>query len=263
MLRPSSLRPSIRIAFLATLSTLGLTAALSWVQTAHADQPAHAHWAYRGPHDAAHWAEIDPDFKGCKTGHQQSPIDIRHAIRADLPPLEWDYRASTATVINNGHTLQVNLSQAGALLLDGERFELQQFHFHTPSEERVNGRSHPLEAHLVHRNASGELAVLAVFIDQGAANAGLQAVFDHLPAKAGETQALASPLQVSDWLPASRRYYRYRGSLTTPPCSEGVRWQVLQQPITASAQQIRAFQRLYPFNARPIQPLHDRKIEAN
>lgn len=245
------------------LRTFGLTLALNGACSAQADEPGHAHWAYRGPHDAAHWAEIDPDFKGCKTGHQQSPIDIRHAIQTDLPPLEWDYRASPATVVNNGHTLQVNLVQAGALLLDGQRFELQQFHFHTPSEERVNGRSHPLEAHLVHRNAEGELAVLAVFIDQGPANTTLQSVFKHLPPKAGEAQPLATPLQVSDWLPTSRRYYRYRGSLTTPPCSEGVRWQVLQQPITASAQQIRAFQRLYPYNARPVQPLHGRKVEAN
>lgn len=263
MILPTFLRPSIRPACQAALCSAGLTLALSWAHMAHAEESAPAHWGYRGPHDAAHWAEIDPNFKGCKTGHQQSPIDIRHAIRAELPPLEWDYRASPATVVNNGHTLQVNLSQAGALLLDGERFELQQFHFHTPSEERVNGRSHPLEAHLVHRNASGELAVLAVFIDQGAANTGLQAVFDQLPAKAGETQTLTSPLQVSDWLPTSRRYYRYQGSLTTPPCSEGVRWQVLQQPITASSRQIRAFQRLYPFNARPIQPLHGRRVEAN
>lgn len=240
-----------------------LMLALASPHNALADEPGHAHWGYRGPHNAAHWADIDPDFKGCKTGHQQSPIDIRHAKQAELPPLQWDYQASPATVINNGHTLQVNLSQAGALLLDGQRFELQQFHFHTPSEERVNGRKHPLEAHLVHRNAEGELAVLAVFIDAGAANAGLQAVFDNLPGKVGESVTLSTPVQVSDWLPESRRYYRYRGSLTTPPCSEGVRWQVLQQPITASIQQIRAFQHLYPFNARPIQPLHGRTVEAN
>ena len=180
-----------------------------------------------------------------------------------MAPLDFKYAKSGAEVVNNGHTIQVNLADAGTLNLDGSAYKLLQFHFHTPSEEKINGRAYPMVAHLVHKNDDGKLAVVAVLLTQGKANAALNPVFANLPKTEGAKKALDSGLDVAELLPAERGYYKFVGSLTTPPCSEGVRWQVLKTPVQVSAAQIASFRKLYKMNARPVQPLNDRKVEES
>lgn len=229
---------------------------------AHASEGA-PHWEYKGKHGPAAWGEMDAGFAECKLGKVQSPIDIRKAKKTELAPLAFGYTATGAEVVNNGHTIQINLTDAGALTLDGVPYKLVQFHFHTPSEERINGKAYPMVAHLVHKNAEGKLAVVGIMLKQGKENAALKAVFDNLPQEEGGKKALDGNFNVADMLPAEQGYYKYMGSLTTPPCSEGVHWQVLKQPIEVSKAQIQAFQKLYKLNARPVQPLNGRKVEQS
>ena len=225
----------------------------------------HPHWGYKGHGGASHWAELDESFAACKLGKQQSPINIETAKtrKAELAPLAFAYTASAAEVVNNGHTIQINLPAAGSVGIAGADYKLLQFHFHAPSEEFINGKPYPMVAHLVHKNAEGKLAVVAVLFKQGKENAALKAVFATLPAKEGETKALDAPLNVADFLPKDQTYYAFAGSLTTPPCSEEVRWQVLKTPIELSAAQIATFRKLYPMNARPVQPLNGRTVEVS
>jgi carbonic anhydrase len=179
---------------------------------------------------------------------------------ADAKPLRFGYAASAGSVVNNGHTIQVDLVEAGALALDDGAYRLLQFHFHTPSEEQIDGQYHPLVAHLVHRSEQGKLAVVAVLFKIGQENAALKPVFDNLPAKPGAKNLLARPLDAATLLPADRAHYAFAGSLTTPPCSEGVRWHVLKTPVELSATQLQAFSTLYGMNARAVQPLNGRQI---
>lgn len=223
----------------------------------------HAHWSYSGEHGAKQWGDMEPGFAECKLGKQQSPIDIRGAAKAVLPNIGFDYKPGAAEVVNNGHTIQVNLAAGGAVMLDSGEYKLLQFHFHTPSEERIKGKAYPMVAHLVHKNAEGMLAVVAVLLKEGKENAALKTLFAALPAKEGASISLEGGINPADILPAKRNYYKFVGSLTTPPCSEGVRWQVLKQPVELSKAQIAAFQKLYKMNARPVQPLNGRRIEAN
>lgn len=221
------------------------------------------HWEYRGPHGAAHWGELDAAYGSCATGHAQSPIDIRGAQPAALPALNFSYGPVAPSIVNNGHTVQVNLPKGQFLEVGGQRLELLQFHFHTPSEERIAGKSSAMVAHLVHRDAEGRLGVVAVLLQPGKPNPALDPVLAHLPQRAGETITVEGlEIDLAKLLPAERRYYDFEGSLTTPPCSEGVHWMVLTQPVTVSPQAIRAFRNLYPANARPVQPLNGRKVRV-
>jgi carbonic anhydrase len=236
-------------------------ALLCAAMSAHAGDAHAPHWDYRGEAGPQAWGTLDASFAGCKLGHEQSPIDIHGAHKAHLAPLALDYHATAGEIVNNGHTVQVNLTDAGALTIAGVPYKLVQFHFHTPSEEHINGKAYPMVAHLVHKSEDGKLAVVAVLLKQGKANAALKPVFDGLPQAADEKAALAEPFNVADLLPADHGYYKFMGSLTTPPCSEGVQWQVLKQPVEVSRDQIRMFQKLYKANARPIQPLFKRTVE--
>jgi carbonic anhydrase len=226
-------------------------------------QEAHPkHWGYTGPEGAKHWSELQSEFATCKLGREQSPIDIRGAVKsASLPPLGLEYSAGAAEVLNNGHTIQVNLAAGGQVKLATGPYKLLQFHFHTPSEERINGKAFPLVAHLVHRNDAGQLAVVAVLFKQGKPNPVLGKIFDVMPAKASDKVELAGGLDPAQLLPEKKSYYAFAGSLTTPPCSESVRWQVLQEPVAISKAQLAQFKKLYPMNARPTQPLNGRAIE--
>ena len=244
-----------------TLKYLTSAALLCAAMHAHAGDGHAPHWDYRGAAGPQAWGTLDASFAGCKLGHEQSPIDIHGARKAHIAPLALDYHATPAEIVNNGHTVQVNLTDAGALTLDGVPYKLVQFHFHTPSEEHVNGKAYPMVAHLVHKSDDGKLAVIAVLLKQGKANAALKPVFDGLPQAANDKAALGEPFNVADLLPSDRGYYKFMGSLTTPPCSEGVQWQVLKQPVEVSRDQIRMFQKLYKANARPIQPLNRRTVE--
>ncbi len=220
------------------------------------------HWEYEGHHGPAHWGEMNKDYEVCGLGKHQSPIDIRKTEKkADLPDLAFDYAASPLKIVNNGHTVQVNLDAGGGLTVAGHAYRLAQFHFHTPSEERVKGKPADMVAHLVHKDDAGKLAVVAVLIRKGKENAALKAVFDNMPIAAGPVHSVDGlSVNVADLLPARHGYYHFEGSLTTPPCSEGVSWYVLSMPVEASAAQIKSFQSLYQHNARPVQPLNGRAV---
>jgi carbonic anhydrase len=220
-----------------------------------------AHWEYEGENGPNNWAKLDPDFATCAKGERQSPIDIRDGLRLDVPPIQFNYSPSLFRIVDNGHTIQVVVGGSSIQVI-GKTYELVQFHFHRPSEERVNGQTYDMVAHLVHKSADGKLAVVAVLLEIGKANPVVKTLWDHLPLE--KNDEVASPTAVIDinqLLPENRGYYTYMGSLTTPPCTEGVTWLVLKQPVAISTEQMAVFARLYRNNARPIQPANARLIK--
>jgi carbonic anhydrase len=221
------------------------------------------HWDYAGSEGPDAWGKMRPEFSKCASGTRQSPIDIRGGIAVDLEQIKFDYRPSSFSVIDNGHTVQVNLEPGNAITITGKRYELVQFHFHRPSEERINGRQYDMVAHLVHKDADGRLAVVAVMLDRGSAQAIVQTVWNNLPLEKGDEVRAGSRIDLSQLLPEDKRYYTYMGSLTTPPCSEGVLWMVMKQPVPISVEQVAIFSRLYPMNARPIQQADGRLIKES
>jgi carbonic anhydrase len=225
--------------------------------------PHAAHWAYQGPVGPEAWGQMKPEFRTCSVGQRQSPIDIRGGIQVELEPIQFDYRATGFSVVDNGHTVQVNLPPGNAITVTGRRYDLLQFHFHRPSEERINGRQFDMVAHLVHKDPDGRLAVVAVLLERGAGQALIQTVWNALPLEKGEEVPAAAVIDLAQLLPTDRRYYTYMGSLTTPPCSEGVLWMVMKQPVQLSTEQIGIFARLYPMNARPIQQVSGRLIKES
>ncbi|MES2259295.1 MAG: carbonic anhydrase family protein [Pseudomonadota bacterium] len=236
---------------LAALMTLSAGAALA------ADG---AKWTYEGEQGPEQWAKLSPDNYACN-GKNQSPVDLTGTIHADLKPLKLEYQAGGNDIVNNGHTIQVGFAPGSALTLDGTRFELKQYHFHAPSENLIGGKSYPLEVHLVHADKDGNLAVVAVMFQEGAENKALKAIWPSMPKDAGEKVALPAPVSAAALLPAKRAYYRFSGSLTTPPCSEGVRWLVMKAPVSVSKQQVEAFSHLvHHANNRPVQALNGRAI---
>lgn len=227
--------------------------------------PAHhaAHWSYGGAGGPAEWAELKPEFATCGRGQRQSPIDIRGGIRVELQPIKFDYRPTGFNVVDNGHTVQVNLGSGNAIEVNQRRYDLVQFHFHRPSEERINGRQYDMVAHLVHKDLDGRLAVVAVLIERGGAHPVVQQVWNSLPLEQNEAMVGPQPLDPALLLPQDKRYYTYMGSLTTPPCSEGVLWMVMKQPVSLSDEQLAIFARLYPMNARPVQSASGRLIKES
>ncbi len=221
------------------------------------------HWDYSGDAGPEAWGKMKPEFSKCSTGQRQSPIDIRGGIAVQLEPIQFDYRTTGFSVIDNGHTVQVNLPSGNTITVLGRRFELLQFHFHRPSEERINGKQYDMVAHLVHKDAEGKLAVVAVLLDRGAAQPLIQAVWNALPLEKNEPQAAPGTIDLNKLLPEDRRYFTYMGSLTTPPCSEGVLWMVMKTPVPVSPEQIDIFARLYPMNARPVQQVAGRLIKES
>lgn len=221
------------------------------------------HWGYAGETGPAAWGGLKPEFATCANGQRQSPIDIRGGIAVDLAPVQFDYRASGFSVLDNGHTVQANVGAGNFIEVGGRRFELAQFHFHRPSEERINGRQYDMSVHLVHKDAEGRLAVVALLLERGAAQPVVQRVWNDLPLERGEEQPAMQPVDLNELLPADRGYYTYMGSLTTPPCSEGVLWMVMRQPVPVSQAQIDIFSRLYPMNARPVQSASGRLIKQS
>lgn len=217
------------------------------------------HWGYSGKTAPEAWGRLSPEYAACGAGREQSPINLTRAIPAVTgnPVVQWG--ETPLRVLNNGHTIQVDVTPGSSTILDGEVFQLLQFHFHHPSEHTVDGVHYPLEAHFVHRGATG-LAVLGVMFVEGPAHPTLGAIWDlmpPLPGSARDADASIAPVQL---LPNDPTSWRYAGSLTTPPCSEVVSWVVFRQPVTASPQQLQAFAALFPNNARPVQPLNRRKL---
>jgi carbonic anhydrase len=224
------------------------------------------HWTYAGEAGAEHWGDLDPSFATCATGTHQSPIDLGGATGAPLADLAFQWHGGPATVVNNGHTVQIDLADSGDLVLDGRTYHLAQFHVHAPSEHTVNGRAFPLEIHFVHKDADGHLAVVGVLVDTGPANEALAPVLAVHPTAGGPAVPLGGTFDPSALLPLVplRIAYRYDGSLTTPPCTEGVAWSVLFGSITVSAEQLTAItSQLAEPNNRPVQPLDGRTLQLD
>jgi carbonic anhydrase len=220
-------------------------------------------WDYSGPGGPEAWSRIQPGFAKCATGTRQSPIDIRDGIAVDLEPIRFDYRPGAFSVLDDGHTVQVDVEPGSSITVSGRRYELVQFHFHRPAEERIEGREFDMGVHLVHKDAEGRLAVIALLLERGGAQPVVQSVWNNLPLEKNEPARATLPLDLSSLLPEDKRYYTYMGSLTTPPCSEGVLWMVMKHPVPVSAEQVAIFAHLYPMNARPIQQSQGRLIKES
>jgi len=227
-------------------------------------------FSYGGYKNPTNWDELDPNWAICQSGTQQSPIDIKPSVLGNLlsvatpANIQFNYQSLTNfPVQNNGHTIQVNYpfpSGNSTMTVDGTTYRLVQFHLHTHSEHLINGEAAALELHLVHQDSSGNLAVVGVMLENGTANAALETVLDNMPQQTGTKTAIGT-INASSFLPANRSYYGYQGSLTTPPCSQNVKWIVLKNPITASQAQIDAFTNIFQVNARPVQNVNNRTIQ--
>jgi carbonic anhydrase len=244
-----------------TFATLTLLLGSGLIGAGLASAGESTHWGYSGAQGPEHWGEIDPHFTACKTGRTQTPIDITDRVEADLPRIGFHYKPGGHDEVNNGHTIQVNYDAGSTITLDGRELTLKQFHFHTPSENHIDGHEFPMEAHLVHADAEGNLAVIAVMFEEGPENLALAPPWAAMPLAQGHTTHLASKASAEALLPADRAYYRFEGSLTTPPCTEGVTWLVMKHPVSASHGQLMKFARAmgHP-NNRPIQPLNARVV---
>lgn len=220
-------------------------------------------WAYEGENGPAAWARLAPEYALCGSGQRQSPIDITNGIKVELDAVQFDYRPSAFRVLDNGHTVLVNVGPGNAIEVMGKRYDLVQFHFHRPSEERIDGKSFDMVVHLLHKSTDGKLAMVAVLLESGNAQSVVQTVWNNLPLEKGDEVIAKGPIDPAGLLPEDRRYYTYMGSLSTPPCSEGVLWLVMKTPVHISPEQMDIFARLYPMNARPVQALHGRLIKES
>ena len=227
---------------------------------AHGPGAGAVHWGYQGDTGPAAWGGLKSEYSMCKSGERQSPIDIRGGLAVNLDPVRFDYQASKFAVLDDGHTVQAKLAPGSSINIGGRRFDLQQLHFHRPSEERIDGRQFEMSLHLVHKDEQGRLAVVALLFDQGPPNAVVQNVWNNLPLERGEAMPAREALELAALLPNDRRYYTYMGSMTTPPCAEGVQWIVMRAPQSLTAEQIAIFSRIYPMNARPVQSAAGRRI---
>lgn len=223
-------------------------------------------WDYEGPRGAAHWSQLDPAYAACD-GKQQSPIDIADTEKADLPRLHFESKVGRLRyVINNGHTIRVNYHPRNGnfLLVGGQRYELIQFHFHRPSEESISGRIYPMEVHLMYQSDDGQATGVTVFIEPGPSNPTAKKIWQHMRSAEGQNEVTNVQISPAGFLPRDTRdYFMYSGSVTAPPCTEGVTWFVLKKPITLSEEQIDAFAKLYPNDARPVQPLNGRVVKES
>jgi carbonic anhydrase len=220
-----------------------------------------AHWDYSSTNGPSHWGELSTEFRACATGHRQSPIDIRNTERRDLPEIVFDYKPSPLRIVDNGHTVMINYGSGSYLVMGNQRYQLKQFHFHRPSEEKINGKGFEMSAHLVHVNDEGKLAVVAVLLQAGEDNELVRELWKDLPKEKAKEEVLNGvQIDLSKILPHDRSYYTFAGSLTTPPCSEDVTWIVLKHPTSISPTEIEQFSHLYRNDARPTQPLYDRTI---
>ncbi len=222
-----------------------------------------APWSYSGKTAPDRWAKLDGAYLSCTNGHQQSPLDIRGAKPTKLPALEFHYRTGLIKLVNDGHTIQGIVEPGSYISVEGHRYDLVQFQFHHPSEEAVKGQLSDMEVQLLHKDSEGKMAILSARMNEGSPNIALAALWPILPKQAGQSTTTSEMVNPAGLLPPDRSYWEYEGSLTTPPCTEGVRWFVFKQEVQVSRDQIQTFATLYPRNARPLQPPHDRKIEAS
>ena len=230
---------------------------------AHGEAHDAPHWGYTGDTGPAYWGELNPEYVLCETGTSQSPVNIDQASQLDLANIEFSYQPSPLTIVNNGHTIQVTYADGSFIELDGVRYNLKQFHVHAPSEHEINGQLAAMELHLVHKSDDGKIAVVGILFKQGAENAALSPVWAHLPTEAGAEQTFDAEVDAATLLPADKTSFRYAGSLTTPPCTEGVNWLLMTQAQEISPEQLRQFTAIYDGNNRPVQPLNGREIDED
>lgn len=226
--------------------------------------PPPPHWTYSGNTGAEKWGSLGKEFATCSVGQRQSPIDIRRTIRADLPAIEFAYQPVALAIVDNGHSIKVDAPDAGTITVDGETYALQQFHFHRPSEEKINGKAYAMVAHLVHQSKAGKLAVVAVLFEAGKEQSLIRTLWNNLPLD--ENKPVVRPdlkIDPTLLLPAKRGYYTFTGSLTTPPCTEDVLWLVLKTPVQVSKEQLAGFGTIYKNNVRPVQPVNGRVIKES
>ena len=220
-------------------------------------------WSYGGNSNPTLWGTLNKDFATCGTGHAQSPINIKSVQKSQESHLEFSYEPTPLEIVNNGHTVQVNYQEGSSVNIEGNQYQLLQFHFHTPSEHTRAGRASAMEIHLVHRNDQGELAVVGILVEEGKANSAIAEIWQNTPSEPGKSFVSKATINAADLLPKNSAYFSYSGSLTTPPCSENVSWNILKEPVTLSPDQISTFADLYQVNARPVQSISDRKIELH
>jgi carbonic anhydrase len=220
-------------------------------------------WSYEGELGPANWSKINVDWAKCGTGNRQSPIDLRDGIKVNLEQISFDYHPSSFSEVNNGHTIQVTVGGGNFITVGNTVYELQEFHFHRPSEEKINGRGTEMVIHLVHKSAEGKIAIIAVLLERGQPHRLMQTIWDNLPLEKFDTVSPSIVIDPTDALPERREYFTYMGSLTEPPCTEGVLWMVFKQPMQASPAQMALFSRLYPLNARPVQSTAGRLIKES
>lgn len=219
------------------------------------------HWTYEGEEGPEHWGDLDSSYAVCGTGVSQSPVDISTSLEQDLVNIDFYYQSSGVNILNNGHTVQVNYDAGSYIQLDGVRYDIVQFHYHAPSEHAVDGKLFAAELHIVHKNADGGLAVVGILLDEGAENAAYIPFIENLPKEKSDATDAGVTINAADLLPAVQTTFRYNGSLTTPPCTEGVSWLVMTTPVEISFEQIEALASLFEEgNNRPIQPLNDRPL---
>ncbi len=216
------------------------------------------HWTYEGEEGPEHWDELDETYAVCGTGQNQSPIDIESPTAGDLANISFHYQPSAVNIFNNGHTVQVNHDAGSSIELDGVRYETVQFHYHTPSEHTLDGKAFAAEFHIVHKSADGNLAVVGILLKEGAENSAYQPFISNLPAEKSDVTDAGVKINAAELLPAVQTTYRYNGSLTTPPCTEGVSWLLMTNPVELSAAQLDALENLFEDNNRPVQPLDGR-----
>lgn len=223
------------------------------------------HWAYEGQEGPEHWGDLNHDYALCKDGQKQSPIDISDAKSATLNRINFSYLAEPKEILNNGHTIQVNMKKGSSITVDGKKYNLLQFHFHAPSEHTINGKPADMVAHFVHQASDKQLGVVGVLFNKklGVSNKTLAKLWEYMPKKAGDKKTIGGGVIVAKLLPSKTHYYRYSGSLTTPPCSENVNWMVLKTSVSISAAQADAFSQVIHRNVRPVQLHHGRIIEHN
>jgi carbonic anhydrase len=234
-------------------------------------------WEYTGPRGAEHWTELDPDYAACNVGKEQSPIDIQNPQKADLPALRFESQSGPLKFLtNNGHTIRVNYhdtpGSGNSMFVGDDRYQLTQLHFHRPSEETIHGKASAMVAHLMYQSNSGKVIGVAVLLKAGKANSTIQQIWDHMPMTESKVRAdfsheeeeiMGAKINPGGLLPETLGYYTYIGSVTAPPCTEGVAWFVLKTHVEISVAQIKAFAKLYPRDARPVQPLNGRLVKES
>lgn len=219
------------------------------------------HWGYSGDTGPEFWGSLTPAYSMCAYGKNQSPVNLTGFVESALDPVEFSYTATASNIVNNGHAIQADFPKGSSISVDDTEFDLLQCHYHSPSENHINGQSFPMEGHCVHADHDGNLAVVTIMYELGEKNPGIAKLWQQMPLDAGEKQELKQKVNALDLMPEDKDYYRFSGSLTTPPCSEGVRWLVLKETATVSREQVETFTDvMHHPNNRPIQPLNARKV---